>query len=214
MRATFGFWALAGILLLTSGSFVSARKKEPAAPGETYLGCLQRGLSAAPQDDPARARVKVLADCLFIRRGTATVTEALLILDGESQKHASADVERSLADDDRKGLGISRQDDAAIFAAYGEIEKQLANAKADYRIHADGQLECVLTQSSGNPEVDATKCQPAQGCPSLDPKPGANNNAALICMDTEQRRQLFLLSATRAGFESPSANGAPNTPNH
>lgn len=198
MNVRWGF-AVATILLLLSGTPGSAKKKDVADP-DSYLTCLQQGTAAAPQGDPATVRAKVLADCFFTRRGIATVTMALLILDGRDEKRASAETDAMMAADDEKALGISRQDDAALFAAYGTLEKQLASTKADYRIQPDGQVECVLAQSSGDAAVDAARCASSPGCPPLDPKPGANNKAAFICMATEQNKQLLLLAISRAGL--------------
>jgi hypothetical protein len=209
-NAGFRIAAVAAVVLLLSGTPASARKK--AADPDSYLDCLQQGMAAAPAGDPSAVRLKVLADCFLIRRGVATVTMALLTFNGEGTKRAAAETDQMMAADDEKALGISHQDDAALFAAYRTLEKTLATAKADYRIHPDGQVDCVLTQSSGDADVDAVRCKSPQGCPPLDAKPGANNNAALICVDTERRKQLLLLAIERAGLVSLYAKDKANTP--
>jgi hypothetical protein len=206
-----GLAVLASVLLLVDGTAASAKKKE-AADVDSYLSCLQQGMAAAPQGDPATVRTKVLSGCLLIRRGVATVTMALLILQGETEKRAGAETDAMMAADDEKAQGISRQDDAALFAAYGMLEKQLVAARADYQFHEDGRVDCIVTQSSGDPGVDAARCAMPQACPPLDARPGTRNSAAFACLATEQRKQLLLLAINRTGLASLSApvvGGAP-----
>jgi hypothetical protein len=212
MRARFAIAVLAGVLLLVAGTPATAKRKAASDSDTTYLGCLKRGMAAASQADPAGARTEVLADCIFLRRATATVTEALLLLDGGSAKRANAKVEEMMAADDEEGLGISRQDSVALFTAYDALEKELAAAKGDYQIHADGKVGRVITQSSGDPAVDAIRCMSVEGCPALDAKPGANNDVAFRCIATEQARQLLLLGVSRLKLPSFAASDGATSP--
>ena len=201
MRTRIACGAILGAFLSVSGNSASAKDAAVDDPATAYIACLQGGMSTASTGNRSSAHPKILDNCAPVRRAVAKDAEALLLSQGTDQERAHAQVEDMLAAAEHVEFGISGEKPSHLYATYERLEDQLSELGFSYKIQPNGEVDCLITATSGDAELDATVCKSTRNCMRPGASSAANNDVGFDCMSIEQRKELFSLAVKREGLK-------------